>query len=203
MAGAYLGPFGGFISNGAVAQMHICLQATHGRNRPPYWADEFQRDAQSASLPPPRSSSSRRPISPAATRSRSTSSVSSLDGDPRSRYARKVAAGARQQRRARPTSSVRRSADAPQVDVEFDRDRARALNVSIGTASTAVARGVRRRSRDPVHRRDGLKDVQVIYPQSSQTSLDERSSRSRSAPATAPIVHVGDFAHLVQIRRRR
>ena len=78
-------------------------------------------------------------------------SVSSLDGVPEP-YARKVAAALAATPGAIDVTTSAADA-APQVNVEFNRDRARALNASIGTASTADARGVRRRSRNAVHRR--------------------------------------------------
>ncbi len=84
---------------------------------------------------------------------------------------------------------------SPQVDVEFDRERARALGVSIGTASTTIRAAFGGVIATQFTGTDGLKDVQVIYPQADQTNL--------AAIAAIPIrtsggstIHVGDVAKL-------
>ncbi len=87
--------------------------------------------------------------------------------------------------------------DAPQVNVEFNRDRARALNASIGTASTAVRAAFGGDLATQFTGEDGLKDVLVTYPQAAQTSLSAIAQIPIRA-SNGSIVRVGDIATLVQ-----
>ena len=61
--------------------------------------------------------------------------------------------------------------EAPQVEVEFDRNNARALDASIGTALTAVRAAFGGDTATQFTGPQGLKDVQVIYPQADLRSL--------------------------------
>lgn len=193
MAGAYIGQLSGYINNGAIGQMNIFLRDR--RSHPTeYWAESFQRtakriapDANVVSVPATDiAGGNAQPIDEI---------VSSLDGNPEP-YARKVAAALA----ATPGAvDVTTSAadDAPQVNVEFNRDRARALNASIGTASTAVRAAFGGDLATQFTGLDGLKDVLVTYPQSAQTSL----AAIEHIPIRAgdgSIVHVGDIATLLQ-----
>ncbi len=67
------------------------------------------------------------------------------------------------------TSSA--SGDAPQLDVQFDRDRARSLDASVGTASTAIRAAFGGDLATQFTGEDGLKDVLVTYPLAAQNSL--------------------------------
>jgi HAE1 family hydrophobic/amphiphilic exporter-1 len=193
MAGAYLGQISGYINNGAIAQMNIFLRDRRAHNTA-YWAESFQRTAKRivpnavvVSVPATDiSGGNAQPIDEV---------VSSVDGEPEA-AARKVAAALA----ATPGAiDVTTSAadDAPQVNVEFNRDRARALNASIGTASTAVRAAFGGDLATQFTGEDGLKDVLVTYPQAAQTSL----SAIEQIPIRATngsIVRVGDIATLVQ-----
>jgi HAE1 family hydrophobic/amphiphilic exporter-1 len=193
MAGAYLGQISGYINNGAIAQMNVFLRDRRAHTTA-YWAENFQRTAKRivpgatvVSVPATDiSGGNAQPIDEV---------VSSVDGRPEA-YARKVAAVLA----ATPGAiDVTTSAadDAPQVNVEFNRDRARALNASIGTASTAVRAAFGGDLATQFTGEDGLKDVLVTYPQTAQTSLaaiEQIPIRSTNGS----IVRVGDIATLVQ-----
>ena len=82
--------------------------------------------------------------------------------------------------------------------MQFDRDRARALDVDDRHRRRRDSRRVRRDARHAVpDARTGLKDVQVIYPQSDQID-SRRSRRSRFARASGSIVNVGDVTTIVR-----
>ncbi len=84
---------------------------------------------------------------------------------------------------------------SPQIDIQFDRDRARALNVDIGTASQAVRAAFGGTLATQFDTNNGIKYVQVLYPQADQTSLTTlRAITLRSR--TGAIVHLGDIAVL-------
>jgi len=85
---------------------------------------------------------------------------------------------------------------APQFDVEFNRDRARALNVDIGAAALAVKAAYGGALATQFDSANGTKYVQVLYPLADQTSLRTlRSITLRSL--TGAIVHLEDIAVLV------
>ncbi|HZO92597.1 MAG TPA: efflux RND transporter permease subunit [Candidatus Baltobacteraceae bacterium] len=193
MAGAYMGQLSGYISNGAVAQINVFLK--NGRaHSTAYWAAQLEQRA--------------RRLIPSATISAvpATSTtggntqpidevVSSLDGNPVP-WAKKVYAALQQTPGAIDVTSSD-PGDAPQVEVQFNRDRARALDASVGTASTAIEAAFGGDLATQFTGPDGLKDVLVTYPVSAQTSLGAIESIPIRA-SDGSIVHVGDIAHLVQ-----
>ena len=193
IAGAYLGQLTGYISNGAVAQIDMYLKDNRAHNTA-YWAAQLQSQAQKL-LPDATivavpatdiSGGNSQPIDEV---------VSSVDGAPEP-YAAKVFAALKGTPGAiNVTTSA--AALAPQFDIEFNRDRARALSVSVGTASSAIRAAFGGDLATQFTGVDGLKDVLVTYPLADQTSL----SAIEAIPIRAndgSIVHVGDIARLVQ-----
>jgi HAE1 family hydrophobic/amphiphilic exporter-1 len=84
---------------------------------------------------------------------------------------------------------------APQIDIEFNRDRARALDLDIGSAASAVRAAFGGTLATQFDGTNGIKYVQVLYPLADQTSLAtlrELALRTR----TGAIVHLGDVAVL-------
>ncbi len=193
IAGAYLGQLTGYISNGAVAQIDMYLKDKRAHPTA-YWASQMQAQAQKL-LPDATvvavpatdiSGGNSQPIDEV---------VSSVDGAPEP-YAAKVFAALKATPGAiNVTTSA--AALAPQIDVEFDRDRARALSASVGTASSAIRAAFGGDLATQFTGEDGLKNVLVTYPLSSQTSLAEIESIPIRA-SNGSIVHVGDIARLVQ-----
>jgi HAE1 family hydrophobic/amphiphilic exporter-1 len=84
---------------------------------------------------------------------------------------------------------------SPQLDIEFDRDRARALDVQIGSAAQAVraAFGGTLATQFDTANGTGTKYVQVLYPQADQTQLATLENLPVRA-LTGKIVRLGDFA---------
>ena len=84
---------------------------------------------------------------------------------------------------------------APQIDIEFNRDRARALNLDIGSAALAVKAAFGGTLATQFDSDNGTKYVQVLYPLADQTGIGTLKAialRSRSGA----IVHLGDVAIL-------
>ena len=83
----------------------------------------------------------------------------------------------------------------PQVEVRFNRDAARAENVSIGTASTAIRAAFGGDIASQYTTEGGVQDVEVIYPEDDRVNLAAIGSIAIRNSANA-IVHVGDIATL-------
>jgi HAE1 family hydrophobic/amphiphilic exporter-1 len=85
---------------------------------------------------------------------------------------------------------------APQFDVEFNRDRARVLNINIGLAAQAVRAAFGGTLATQFDTVNGTKYVQVLYPQSyasSEANLRNIAIRT----SNGSIVHLSDIATLV------
>jgi HAE1 family hydrophobic/amphiphilic exporter-1 len=191
IAGAYSSPFGGFLAQGSVGQIHLFLKddRTHSTT---YWVDYLK--------------SQLRPMAPGADVSviPATSTgggnaqpidyiVTNLHGDP-TQYAQQVAQILKNTKGAINVTSSALTL-APQVDVEFNRQAAQALDVSVGTASTAIRAAMGGVAATQFESLNGLKDVYVIFPVSAQTSLNDiRNIQVRANNGT--IVTVGQIATL-------
>jgi HAE1 family hydrophobic/amphiphilic exporter-1 len=84
---------------------------------------------------------------------------------------------------------------SPQIDIDFNRDRARALNVDIGSAANAVRSAFGGTLATQFDTVNGTKYVQVLYPMADQTSLttlENIALRTRSGG----LVRLGDIAIL-------
>ena len=97
------------------------------------------------------------------------------------------------------TSNVNSSALqlSPQFDIQFDRDRARALDVQIGSAAQAVraAFGGTLATQFDTTNGTGTKYVQVLYPMADQSQISTLTTLPVRA-LNGDIVHLGDFARL-------
>ena len=192
LAGAYVGNLPGYVNNGAIGQLHIFLKGNRTQSTAA-WVRTIQSRAQQ--LVPGASVTAipatdiqggiQQPIDEVVS--------SSTDEDP-TPYAAQVYDALRNSAGAVDVTTTS-TQNSPQVEVQFDRDRARALNASIGTASTAIRAAFGGVIATQFTGVDGLKDVQVIYPQHDQTNL--------AAIAAIPLrtnsgsqIHVGDLTHL-------
>jgi len=85
----------------------------------------------------------------------------------------------------------------PQFDIDFNRDRARALNVNIGTAAAAVRAAFAGTLASQFDTANGTKYIQVLYPTADQyggiNTLDHIALRN----GNGKIVYLGDFATIV------
>jgi HAE1 family hydrophobic/amphiphilic exporter-1 len=193
MAGAYIGQLSGYINNGAVAQINIFLKDKRAHSTA-YWVQQLQVRAQRlvpgatvVAVPATDTSGGNsQPIDEV---------VSSTDGQPEAAAARVYAT-----LKATPGAidvTTSDPGDAPQVEVHFNRDRARALDASVGTASTAIEAAFSGDLATQFTGPDGLKNVLVTYPIAAQTSLSAIEAIQIRA-SDGSIIHVGDIAHLVQ-----
>ncbi len=84
---------------------------------------------------------------------------------------------------------------SPQIDIEFDRERARALDVQIGSAAQAVraAFGGTLATQFDTSNGTGTKYVQVLYPMADQTKLATLTNLPIRT-LNGQIVRLGDFA---------
>ncbi len=85
---------------------------------------------------------------------------------------------------------------APQFDIEFNRDRARVLNVNIGLAAQAVRAAFGGTLATQFDTVNGTKYVQVLYPQSyaeHEANLRDIAIRNSSGK----LIHLSDIATLV------
>jgi hydrophobic/amphiphilic exporter-1 (mainly G- bacteria), HAE1 family len=192
MAGAYQGQISGYINNGAIGQIHLFLRDRRGHSTE-YWSD-YLRSKLGGLLPGtnvvavPATDPSGGIAQPIAY------VVSSLTADPSQAAARAYSALAATPGTVDATTSL--TNEAPQVEVEFDRNNARALDASIGTASTAVRAAFGGDTATQFTGPQGLKDVQVIYPQADLGSLGAISAIPIRAN-NGSIVRVGDIISLV------
>ena len=193
LAGAYQGNLSGYVNNGSIGQIHIFLSTSRAHSTS-YWVTRMQREASQyapgatiVAIPATSADGGiQQPIDEV---------VSVPGGDP-GPYAGSVYNALLKTKGA---ADVTTSAGAlsPQVEVQFDRDRSRALDVAIGTTSSAIRAASGGTIATQYTGPDGLKDVYVIYPQSDLTNLSAITSIAIRS-GSGSIVHVGDVAHLAQ-----
>ena len=188
---------GGSLNVGSTGQLHVFLKLNRKRSTE-YWARRFRRTMGPATC---RARRQRRCDSGNGQRRRVISEpidylVTSLDDRPEA-YAGKVLALLT----ATPgTSHVTSSYQqlSPQVDVIFDRDSARVLDVDIATAANAVRSSYGGSLVAQFETAKGIQYVQVTYPRSAQTNVNDVLAipiRARNGS----LLRVGeDVARLVQ-----
>ena len=193
LAGGTQANFGGLIAQGSVGQIHVFLKPN--RRRPTdFWvrvlgriAGEIAPTAKVVAIPATGTGGGNaQPIDYL---------VASADEDPDT-YAQQVAEALRQ---TPGTANVNTSAErlAPQIDVEFDREQTRALDVNIGQAAAAIRAAYGGTLATQFDTSRGTKYVQVIYPPAFQTSLrtvSEIPLRSNRGGLT----YIGDIATFVR-----
>ena len=85
---------------------------------------------------------------------------------------------------------------APEISVQFDRKKAQALGIDVGQAAIDVGAAFGGDVATQFETTEGLEQVQVIYPSSYQTSIEQlRNIPLRSS--TGSIVYLGDIARFV------
>lgn len=191
MAGAYQGQISGYVNNGAIGQIHLFLKDRRAHSTA-YWVADLRRRI-AALLP-----AARVVAVPATDPSGGIAQpigyvVSSLTLDPAS-YAQKVYATLASTPGAIDVTTSQ-TQDSPQVEVVFDRERARALDAGIGAASTAVRAAFGGYTATQFVGDNGLKDVQVIYPEGDLRSLAGITAIPIRAN-NGSIITVGDITHL-------
>ncbi len=193
LAGAYQGNLAGYVNDGAIGQVHVFLRPTRAHST----AQDAQRLQQIAASDAPSATvvgipavstdgNIQQPIDEV---------VSSATGDPTNDAA--LVYDAMLHTKGATDVTTTAGALSPQVEVQFDRERARALGIAIGTASTAIRSAFGGTIATQFTGPNGLKDVQVIYPERDQTDL-AAIGRITLKSSSGSIVHVSDVAHLVQ-----
>ncbi len=191
--GGFNSPFGGFILEGNIGQINLFLTEKHKQSTS-YWVDYLTKLGKKYApssitlVKPVTDPTQGGPIQPI------DEIVTRTDGGDPGPYAIKVRQALEQTAGA---INVNDSAEdnLPQVAVVFDRQEARALGVSIGTASTAIRAAYGGDIASDLESPNGLVEIEVIYPQSDMGNL----SNILAIPirsATGAIVHVGDVAQL-------
>ncbi|HZO93522.1 MAG TPA: efflux RND transporter permease subunit [Candidatus Baltobacteraceae bacterium] len=192
VAGGYASPFGGFLIQGNVGQVHVWLKddRKHSTN---YWVNQYRRMA-AKTLP-----NVQVVVIPATGTGGGNAQpidelVTDVQGGDPTKYAEKVYSLLQH---TPGTANVYSAASAlqPQVELTFDRAKARALDVSIGAATTAASAAFGGDVATQFETADGLEQVEVIYPAEQQTSLAEFATIPIRAQ-NGNIVHLGDFSSL-------
>jgi HAE1 family hydrophobic/amphiphilic exporter-1 len=194
VSGAYAASFGGFVSQSNVGQVHVWLK-DNPSHPTSYWVQQFRRIAR-ASMP----RNAQTVVVPATgTRGGNAQPVDLLvtdrtGGDP-TPYAQKVVALLRSVKGA---TSVNSSGTelGPEISVQFDRAKAQALGVDLGQAAQAVGAAFGGNVATQFETTAGLEQVQVIYPESYQTSIDVLKNVAVRSSSGA-IVYLGDVARFV------
>lgn len=191
LAGASQSPDGGYVVDGAVGQVDIHLKSDRLRDTA-YWVDWIrsiaQRDAAAGNpqvIPSTNvQGGAAQPIDYVVTDTR---------GDP-------VADAAPLYRALAATPGAVNAYDsagslAPQLEVTFDRDKARAIGVDVGAAAAAIHAAFGGFRALQFATATGLEEVDVTYPPSEQGSVARLKAIALRA-ADGSLVRVGDIAKL-------
>jgi len=194
VAGAYAASFGGFVSQNNVGQVHIWLKDGR-KHSTDYWLAQFREitrrylpaDVQSVVVPSTSTQGGNaQPIDFLVT--------DVTGGDP-TPYAQQVVALLQKVPGATSVNSTGTQL-APEISIQFDRDKAQALGVDLGQAAQAAGAAFGGNQATQFETTAGLEEVQAIYPQSYQTNIDQlKSVAIRSSSGN--IVYLGDIARFV------
>jgi HAE1 family hydrophobic/amphiphilic exporter-1 len=191
-SGTYSAGFGGSIALGNAGQIHIFLQSKRRMSTDQWtamlnrrWQAEFPLATVTAVQSTGTAGGNSQPIDYL---------VTSADDNPDPWVTRIAAAMAKTPGAINVNTS--QSNAVPQVDVQFDRERARALDLDIATAANAVRASFGGSLAAQFTTDFGVKYVQVIYPQSYQTSL-AAIAQIPIRTSAGSIAYVGDVARIV------
>jgi HAE1 family hydrophobic/amphiphilic exporter-1 len=191
LAGAYAASFGGNVTQSNVGQIHIFL-VDDRKHSTSWWVHRYEDLVRNgfpnnvvASVVPSTGTSggNKQPID---------FLVSDLTGGDPTPQAQQVLALLEKTRGA---TSVNSSGTqlAPEISVNFDREKAQALGVDVGQAALAAGAAFGGDVATQFETTAGLEQVQIIYPSQDQTSLETlRNLPLRTA--NGAIVHLGDIA---------
>ena len=189
-AGAYSSSFGGFVLQGNVGQITVFLKDNR-KNSTAEWANRFGQmarkvlpEAQSVAVPSTTGGGgNKQPIDMI---------VSDLLGGDPTPYAEQVLALLAKTPGATHVNSSG-TALAPMMALNFDRAKAQALDVNVGTAAVAAGAAFGGDQATQFETQAGLEQVNIIYPFAATDSL----AALQALPIRAQngnIVHLGDFA---------
>ncbi|MGH7682761.1 MAG: efflux RND transporter permease subunit, partial [Vulcanimicrobiaceae bacterium] len=192
VAGAYAASFGGYVAQSNVAQIQLFLKANRKQSTN-YWVGQARRIAQRYG------GGAKTVVIPSTgTKGGNTQPIDELvsdvtGGDPTA-AAEKVMQALQQTPGATNVNSSA-SALAPQVNVVFNREAARSLDMSISDAANAVNAAFAGALPTQVITSQGIMQVQVIYPLADQRDLSEVEAIPIRA-LNGNVVTVGDVAAL-------
>ncbi|MEA2718988.1 MAG: hypothetical protein QOJ39_852, partial [Candidatus Eremiobacteraeota bacterium] len=189
LAGGYSSPYGGLLVESNVGQIQIFL-TTAGTAQTPYWVNEYRRIA-AQTLP-----NTQVLVIPATGQGGGNAQpldelVTDVSGGDPTPSAQKVYAAMLHTPGATNVNSSAASL-SPQVQLLFQRAKMRALDVSIGTATTAAQAAFGGAIATQFESPQGLIQVQVIYPRDQRNDLSTISQIPVRA-GNGQIVHLGDF----------
>jgi hydrophobic/amphiphilic exporter-1 (mainly G- bacteria), HAE1 family len=192
VAGFYNAPFGGSVLQTNVAQIHIWLKDRRAHSTG-WWVAQYMKIAPGIV---PRAQVTVVPVT-----STNGSNQQPIDeivsdvtgGDPTAQAVRVQQLLASTPGTANVNSTA--SALAPQIALQFDRAKMRALNVNVNTAATAAEASFGGAIATQFETPQGLEQVQLIYPIADQSS----TAQLAAVPVRADdgnIVHLGDFTQM-------
>ena len=192
VAGAEAASFGGYVAQSNVAQIQLFLKPNRAHSTD-YWVSQARRIAEKYAP------GSHAVVIPSTGTQGGNAQpidelVSDLTGGDPTQYAQKVLQALQQTPGATNVNSSA-SALAPQVNVTFNREAARSLDVPISTAAAAVNAAFAGALPTQVITSQGIMQVQVIYPLEDQHDLSE----IEAIPITTlngNVITVGDVANL-------
>jgi hydrophobic/amphiphilic exporter-1 (mainly G- bacteria), HAE1 family len=191
VAGAYAASFGGFVTQNNVGQVHIWLKDKR-KHSTDYWLGEFKKIARQY-LP--------RNVQAIVVPSTSTSGgnaqpidflVTDVTGGDPTPYAQQVFKLLQSVPGATSVNSTGTQL-APEISIQFDRNKAQALGVDLAQAAEAAGAAFGGNQATEFETTAGLEEVQVIYPTSYQTSID-RLKAVAIRSSSGNLVYLGDIA---------
>ncbi len=195
-AGAYSAAFGGFAQEGNVGQISIFLNDDRSTSTYDYVGKLLKRYQQ---VEPSAQISVASATQQGGGNQQQIDELVSASGttDP-SPYAAKVFTALQQTPGATGVQDSQTNA-APQMEIDFNRAALQSLDVSIGTAADAVEAAFGGDVASQIETPDrGLTDIEVMYPRSDQTSLDQVLAIPLRAE-NGGIVRLGDVAYLKSV----
>ncbi len=191
IAGAYQGMLTGYINNGSMGQIHIFLKDNRHRSTQ-YWSQTLASEI--GNLLPAAQVTGVPSTDPSGGISQPIGYViESATTDPTD--AGDKAFAALQETPGVIDATTSNALESPQIEVNFNRNAARALDASIGTASTAVRAAYGGYTATQFTGPNGLKDVQVIYEMADLSDLAGISAIPIRAN-NGSIITVGDIVDL-------
>ena len=192
-AGSYQAGFGGSITQGSVGQIHVWLKDNR-KHDTFYWANALGQMAR-------KKYARANPVAIPATGTGGGNSQPidyniTADNDDPNPYANQILTVL--QSTPGVTHAVSNASIlAPQVDVVFDRERARSLDVDIASAANAIRSAFGGATAAQFFTDLGVKYVQVIYPQRAQNSVDAIKTIPIRTK-TGSVTYAGDVSRLVE-----
>jgi hydrophobic/amphiphilic exporter-1 (mainly G- bacteria), HAE1 family len=195
-AGAYSAAFGGFAQEGNVGQISIFLNDDRNTSTYAYVAKLLQnyQQAEPSALISVASATQQG----GGNQQQIDELVSASGTDDPTPYAAKVFTALQNTPGSTGVQNSQTNA-APQMEIDFNRASLQSLDVSIGTAADAVEAAFGGDVASQIETPDrGLTDIEVMYPRTDQTTLDEVMAIPLRAE-NGGIVRLGDVAYLKSV----